>query len=200
MATQILTDAQIAAAAKTAGFSGEGLKKIVAIAIAESSGDTYAHNKIPPDNSYGLTQVNMLGDMGPARRKQFGLSSNEQLFDPVTNMKAAYAISNGGINFRPWSTYTSGAYFAYLPRASKASGSPATTVPGISGGSTQQVGVISTGSEFIDLISDENTWIRFGLIVGGGILVLTALYMISGSKVVNALPVGRIAKIAKKVT
>lgn len=199
MATKVISDAEIAAAAKAAGFSGDALTKIVAIALAESSGDIYAHNTTPPDDSYGLTQVNMYGSLGPARRKQFGLSSDSQLFDPATNMKAAFAISNRGKSFGPWSTYTSGAYFAFLPRARKASGSPASSVPTAGGTTTAtQAGFgISGAGDFVSLVTDPTTWLRVGMFLGGGILLLIGLTMSSGAA--QVLPVGKVAKIAAKV-
>lgn len=87
---------------------------MAAIALAESGGRPEAHNPVPPDDSYGLWQINMLGSLGPARRSAFGLRSNQDLFDPLTNAKAAVAIASGGKNFVPWSTYTNGAYRKFL--------------------------------------------------------------------------------------
>lgn len=100
---------------KKAGFKGDALKMAYAIAMAESSGNARAHNgnSSTGDNSYGLFQINMLGAMGPERRKRYGLSSNEALFDPLTNARVAYKMSNGGKNWGPWSTYGSGAYKKY---------------------------------------------------------------------------------------
>ncbi|GLY66467.1 transglycosylase SLT domain-containing protein [Amycolatopsis taiwanensis] len=116
-----LTAEQIAQHAYKAGFRGHALTTAVAVAMAESGGNTHAHNGRPPDNSYGLWQVNMLGSMGPARREQFHLHSNNDLFNADHNAKAAYAISSHGKNFGPWSTYTNGAYKKHLAAAKKAS-------------------------------------------------------------------------------
>lgn len=101
---------------KEAGFRGQGLANAYAIAIAESGGRARAHNPNAStgDNSYGLFQINMLGKMGPARRKQYGLSSNDDLFDPLTNAKIAFKMSHGGTNFKPWTTFTSGKYKDFL--------------------------------------------------------------------------------------
>lgn len=100
-----------------AGFSGAGLQTALEVAGAESNYNPLAHGDAatgePNDDSYGLFQINMLGSMGPARLQQFGLTSNDQLFDPLTNAKAAYQISNGGQNWDPWTTYTSGAYLSH---------------------------------------------------------------------------------------
>ncbi len=100
---------------KQAGFKGEGLRMAYAIAMAESGGNARAHNgnRGTGDNSYGLFQINMLGGMGPERRRRYNLSSNEALFDPLTNARVAYKMSNGGKNWGPWSTYGNGAYRKY---------------------------------------------------------------------------------------
>jgi hypothetical protein len=112
-----LSPAQIAEYAHDAGFRGQDLTVAVAVALAESGGDPKAHNPVPPDNSYGLWQINMIGSLGPARRDQFELDSNRELFDPEENAKAAWAISGRGNSFQPWTTYTSGAYEQYLDDA-----------------------------------------------------------------------------------
>ncbi|HEX7304753.1 type VII secretion target [Lentzea sp.] len=122
-----LSPEQIAQHARAAGFEGQGLTIAIAVALAESSGDPRAHNATPPDDSYGLWQINMLGAMGPERRRQFGLDSNRDLFDPRVNAKAANALSKDGRSWTPWSTYTNGAYRKYLDVARRAArGIPAT--------------------------------------------------------------------------
>lgn len=91
---------------RQAGFTGRGLQIAIAVAMAESGGSATAHNPDAStgDNSYGIFQINMLGAMGPERRRQYGLASNDQLYDPLTNAKIAFAMSNGGTNWQPWST------------------------------------------------------------------------------------------------
>ena len=98
MADNLLTTLQ------NAGFKGPALRTAWAIAKRESGGrpDAYNPNRGTGDNSYGLFQINMLGKMGEARRRQFGLQNNKQLFDPVTNAKVAFAMSKGGTDFGPW--------------------------------------------------------------------------------------------------
>lgn len=99
-----------------AGGSAATAPVAAAIALAESGGNpnSYNGNTGTGDNSYGLWQINMIGSMGPARLKEFGLTSDTQLFDPLTNAKAAVIVANGGSNFSPWTTYTHGAYEKYL--------------------------------------------------------------------------------------
>ena len=65
------------------------------IAMAESGGRQYAHS---PTNDYGYWQIN--GGHGPARAT----------YNPIGNAKAAIAISSNGRNWRPWTTYVTGAY------------------------------------------------------------------------------------------
>lgn len=101
---------------RSVGFSGEGLRIAYAVAMAESSGNAKAFNgnRNTGDQSYGLFQINMLGDMGPERRRQYGLSSNDDLYDPYVNARVAYKMSNGGRNWKPWSTYKRGDYKQFL--------------------------------------------------------------------------------------
>jgi hypothetical protein len=115
---------RLVALAKGAGFQGDSAAVMAAIALAESGGNPKAHNPRPPDNSYGLWQINMLGGMGPERRRRFGLSSNEQLFDPATNANAARGIYESQ-GYNAWSVYSSGAYKQYLPAARAALNTPA---------------------------------------------------------------------------
>jgi len=65
------------------------------IAMAESGGRQYAHS---PTNDFGYWQIN--GSHGPALAT----------YNPMGNAKAAIAISSNGRNWRPWTTYVTGAY------------------------------------------------------------------------------------------
>jgi hypothetical protein len=125
-------DTDIISVLQQAGFSGDSLATAYAVVKAESGGRANAFNPRGKDLSYGLFQINMLGGMGPDRRKKFGLSSNEDLFDPLTNAKVAYAISKEGTNWNPWTTYTSGKYQQFLQSGTGGG------APGISGSSFQQ--------------------------------------------------------------
>jgi hypothetical protein len=114
----ILSPREILAFALAAGFSGDGEEAVTAtaIALAESGGNTRAHNPNPPDNSFGLWQINMIGELGPDRRKRLGLSRNEELFDPSTNARAARFVflDQANPSFKPWTTFTHGAFKNHL--------------------------------------------------------------------------------------
>lgn len=92
---------------REAGFSGYGLKMAWAIVQKESTSRPYAHNDnaATGDNSYGLFQINMRGAMGPDRREKYGLESNNDLFDPLTNAKIAFKMSSGGEAWGAWTTH-----------------------------------------------------------------------------------------------
>ena len=104
-----LSQSQIQDLAVQVGFPSDVAPVISKIAMGESSGRSTAFNGKGADQSYGLMQINMLGDMGPERRKAFGLTSNEDLFDPLTNMKAAYEIYKTQ-GLEAWGAYTNGSY------------------------------------------------------------------------------------------
>lgn len=115
-----LTPKQIAEHAYDAGFRGQSLTTAVAVALAESSGDANAHNGQGQDDSYGLWQINLYGSLGPERRAEFHLKSDAQLYDPDRNARAAWAISDHGKDWSPWSTYVYGQYRGHLGAARKA--------------------------------------------------------------------------------
>lgn len=174
-----ISDSQIAGYAKAAGVSGDNLAIAVAIALAESGGNTTSHNAIPPDNSYGLWQINMLGSLGPARRSEFGISSNDALYDPAVNARAMIKISGGGTNWKPWTTYTSGKYRVFLARGKVAAGNPGTA----GGVQTTPVGL---GDTFDNLgkawstLTSAHTYVRVGLFLAGFILLIIAIFKLTG--------------------
>jgi hypothetical protein len=120
--------ASVLALVRSAGFSGAAAAIMAAIVDAESGGNARAHNYNPStgDDSYGLAQINLFGSLR-SRLQQFGLSSPSALYDPATNLRIAYALSNHGQNFSPWTTYTSGAYQQFLGATGDVSGASAST-------------------------------------------------------------------------
>jgi biotin carboxyl carrier protein len=101
----IFSGGQLRSLAASVGFTGDNLTIAVAVALAESSGNSDATN-VNSDGSIdrGLWQVNSVHAQYDAK----------QLFDPTYNAKAAYAISSNGTNWQPWSTYNNGAYLKYM--------------------------------------------------------------------------------------
>lgn len=182
-----LSDAQLATAARQAGFTGDQVAVAVAVALAESGGNPAAHNTNAGtgDNSYGLWQINMLGALGPAWLKTLGLASNDALFDPVANAQAAYAISSGGTSWSPWSTYKSGAYRQYLARGQAAASGSGGSLAGIHiplpggginfgnplDGVTDTIGG-ALGSAVAPFVDGLRRLSVIGLAVGGGVALV----------------------------
>lgn len=99
-----LTQEQLVELLRAVGFKGIALKTAWAVAMRESNGRPIAHNDdlSTGDNSYGIFQVNMLGSLGVDRRAKYDLTSNEELFDPVTNAKVVFHMTKGGTDWSSW--------------------------------------------------------------------------------------------------
>jgi hypothetical protein len=99
-----LTDHQLIDLLKAVGFRGNGLKTAWAVAKAESNGQPirYNGNIKTGDNSYGLFQINMIGDLGPDRREKYGIKYYGELMSPVRNAEIVYAMTEGGTNWKSW--------------------------------------------------------------------------------------------------
>jgi Lysozyme like domain len=112
----VLSDAQLAQVLYQAGFRGDAIATMIAIAHPESGADPRAYNgnRNTGDNSYGLWQINMIDGMGPERLRAFGLNSNDDLYDPLTNARAAFKLYQGSGGFRDWSTYNRGEHSRYM--------------------------------------------------------------------------------------
>jgi len=72
--------------------------------MRESGGNPNAYNgnSSTGDRSFGYFQINMLGSLGPARLKQFGLKSEKDLLNPLVNARVAYQMSKGGTDWGHW--------------------------------------------------------------------------------------------------
>src|SRR5436190_1811982 len=77
---------------------------MTAIALAESGGETGAHNASGED-SRGLWQINV-----DAHTDQQGVD----LTDPLNNAKAAFEVSGHGENISPWTVTHGGSDARYL--------------------------------------------------------------------------------------
>jgi hypothetical protein len=208
-----LSAGQILTLARAAGFSGtrkvKGMpedRMAVAIALGESGGNPQAHNPVPPDDSYGLWQINMLASLGPARREQFGISSNDELFNPAINAKAANMVfREAGNSFRPWSVYTSGSWMRH--RSAAMAAQPEGNIPTPEqveegGGNWWDVffevnpwwddngpidvrdplqdaaGVLSGIGDAFSFMTDPENWKRVALFIAGGLALIIAIIAI----------------------
>ncbi|MDQ0373756.1 NlpC/P60 family protein [Cellulomonas humilata] len=90
--------------ARLAGFEPDEAATMTAIALAESGGETGAHNAVGED-SRGLWQINV-----SAHPSLQGVD----LSDPLANAKAAFDVSGGGADISPWTVTHGGAGARYL--------------------------------------------------------------------------------------
>jgi len=113
-----LTDSQLVELLKAVGFKGERLKTAWAVAKAESNGRPFAFNGNAEtgDSSYGIFQINMIGNLGPDRKDKFNLDLNAELFSPVKNAQIVLHMTKGGINWSAWSSYKKGAHYKWLKK------------------------------------------------------------------------------------
>lgn len=208
-----LSQAQVQMYAQSAGMPNPQL--MAAIAMAESSGNTRAHNPLGLDNSYGLWQINMLGSMGPARRKQFGITRNEELFDPAVNARAAAKILSGQ-GLAAWSTYTNGAYKKYMSGGGGAGAGgvdqafdpwdPLDILPGdegLLGGVGEVAKGIGTIAEATvktaQWLGQAKNWIRVGYVVGGALLAGMGLYIVASPLIGKVAASSPAAQTIKRV-
>jgi cell wall-associated NlpC family hydrolase len=96
---------QIYGFARRAGFSPDESATMTAIALAESGGNSKAHNPHGED-SRGLWQIN--GKAHP------NFLTKYNLYDPVDNAKAAFEIAHGGNDVSPWTTTHGGLSSRYV--------------------------------------------------------------------------------------
>ena len=182
---------------------------MAAIALAESGGDSSALDNNPStgDYSVGLWQINYYDGLLSSRTAQFGSPSSLQS-NPNAQAAAAVAIEQEQ-GLSAWTTYTSGAYQAYM----NAGTTPDTSVGGTSTGTAQgtdaglfqpealpstcligmpgfDLGVGSTP----DICFVQKSWLRGllgGLLIGaGGITGLIALNLLFKSGFGVSLPGG----------
>ena len=99
--SEMLTDKELLQLLKSVGFEGQALKMAWGIAKAESNGRPMAYNgnRNTGDSSYGIFQINMLGNLGDDRKEKFDLRSNVLLFDPVINAEITYYMTKGGVDW-----------------------------------------------------------------------------------------------------
>lgn len=142
-------------AAYGAGFRGENLIKMTAVAMAESSGNPTEKNLEGPDRSYGLWQINMKGAMGPERRRALGISSNEELLDPALNARAAKMLFDER-GFQPWrNSYGNANYQQWLGQARAVA--PSVMGGGAGGGSVPLTSGALQGAGLQDRLNLVNT-------------------------------------------
>lgn len=103
-----LTDGELKELLYLVGFRGNDLKEAWAVAKKESNGQPIRFNgdTNTGDSSYGMFQINMIGQLGPDRRDKFNLDANSDLLNPVINAQIAFHMSDGGKDWSAWKGIT----------------------------------------------------------------------------------------------
>lgn len=186
------SQAELVAALRAVGMSAARAQIGGAVGMAESGGNLQAHNAVPPDDSYGPWQINMIGALGPARRAAYGLHADSDLFDLATSARVVKAISHSGADWSPWSTFTSGAYKTYMD------GTVADTtgfhIPNPLKSVTEPWGkIIDAVEKTAAWVSNAKNWLRVLYVAGGALVALIGLDMYLSSTGVgkSAIKVGR---------
>lgn len=117
------TQAQVRSLARSVGFTDFNARIISAIAMCEApyskDGVSYADFDAVGDQnlandvwgySYGGCQIRSLR----AAKGTGGVRDETRLLEPTFNLRSARTIKLAAGSFRPWSTFTSGMYKAYL--------------------------------------------------------------------------------------
>lgn len=171
-----ISDAQIAQYISNAGATPAQVPTMVAIALAESGGDTASKGDVSLETaewgpSIGLWQIRSLN----AQRGTGGVRDEIANLDPQTNANHAMSIL-GSQGLAAWTTYTSGAYRLFLGRGNSASSnvSPTTATP-IANASTSSVSGLSA---LLTNLSDPGLWKRLALYLFGSTLILIGLIML----------------------
>jgi len=121
----VLSIQQAAVYARQAGFSGDNLVTILAIAMAESGLSSSVVNSI---GATGILQIYL---------KVHPDVSSQQAKDPAFSFRYAWKLSDGGKNFCPWQSYSSticgvgwdNRWKQYIPQVQQALGTNAGSAP-----------------------------------------------------------------------
>lgn len=181
-----LSDQQLVGLVHSVGWTGTRKHRgyrddatAIAIILAESGGDANAHNdnSATRDDSYGLFQINMYGNLKGERAKRYGLNSTSDLFQPKKNAEVAYDLyKRRGNSFRDWSTYNNGSYLRFINRANAAVQKPGERLPNIEGFLEENVpDPLQEIASLISFVSDPGNWRRVALFVGGGTVLVIGL-------------------------
>lgn len=182
------SDVEIAAAAARAGWAKTDLPVAVAVALAESSGNTAAH-ATKGEDSRGVWQINVQAHPEYAAQDLYNLD---------TNAAAAYAIWKKS-GWGPWSAHNNGSYLLYMGRGLAAAG--VTNITNTATGAAKDAASAIPGVDqakvvagFLGDLQDPAIWQRILKVAVGGGLLLAGAWLIVQTQVTAPL-----AGVAKKV-
>lgn len=166
------------------------LATCVAIALAESGGDSTATSS---SDDRGLWQINHAAHGGEFDQRY------PDWYDPDANAQMMLAVSSSGANWNPWVTYNNGDYQKHMADAVAAVGgtsyTPGTRPTGTPGGtgSAAQGSIIPASNPLTDNfvvrffkgMVQGDTWARLGLMLGGAIVILIAFSIYFDKEIIS---------------
>lgn len=226
MSSTTLSRDELAKIASDVGFKGNDVEIAVAVALAESGGNRLAHNQnaATGDDSYGLWQINMIGKLGPDRRKAFNIKSNDALFIPAINGHAAKKI-HASQGWEGWTTYTNGKYKQHYKGSGTSLSSKVALGAGALGPAGSAIAGAAVGAEGIgtaaeaakEAVANANPLARIpesinaftrsifkafanvqGISIALAFIVLGIIILLR-SPIAKVLPAGKAAKVVKGV-
>jgi hypothetical protein len=186
---------QLRALTAEVGLAGEAQRIAVAIALAESGGNTDAVGD--GGKSIGLWQIHT------GFNPQF---DRGMLRTPEYNARAMMALSGGGRNWQPWSVYKNGSYRQYMNQAGSLTpalapeGSPQAGLLDAGAGAAGAVaGVIASPlkavGNLVGILTDPSWWKRLGVGLGGFLLLAVAGFLL-----LRELALPSVGKLTKGAT
>lgn len=164
------------------------LRWAIATALAESRGVVASENR----NSNGST------DLGLWQINSIHKIPRAELLDPIGNAKAAYRISAGGLNWRPWAVWWSDPFDSgfghgrvgdYMSAATDAAavvldastvGWDEFLVGGPVGDAVDATaGALAAVGRFLGALLQASTWVRVAEVIGGGVLAFYGIKLLS---------------------
>jgi len=101
------------------GFKGQKLNDMAAILVGESGIgkgkiNAMAHNCNTKtlDDSYGLGQINLLGDL-IVRLNTYNLKNAEALYEPVRNLQITYELAQSSTGYKHWGSFNQKTYLRF---------------------------------------------------------------------------------------
>lgn len=180
----IYTNAQLRQIWINAGGNPLAAPTAAAVAQAESGGGVNSYNTNKNGSTdKGLWQIN-------------SVHGTQSTFDVQANARAAVAISNNGQNWKPWTTFNSGAYIKFLNGAVGGN-----VGGGVAPTGTANAGLVSavTGIDWVHTVDVIGNWLAYSAIIAlGGILFAAGTVMLfKGTPAAAAI--GHVTRAAKSV-
>jgi hypothetical protein len=176
---QVLDDGQVATAAAFGGWAPGSQDLIIAVAVSlaenRDSDPKATHKNLDGSTDYGLWQVNSVHGY-PV----------DQLLTTTGNARAAFEVwQKQGWN--AWTTYKTGAYLLFMPRAKQAvahgsaEGGPAGTGTGTAPTLSTLDVIVKAINGFVGWVGNPHNWVRVAEVTIGGALVIGGLIVVANS-------------------